>query len=128
MTTIKTFNGSTENVTFYIQSKGNNAGQPLTNPIPNCFAVCTDVENAFEIVYALFTAKAFNQYIIGSVIPFIRISTMKEIVLPAFDRTYDNNKLNAINTIDQQIENLNKQLVLIKQMQRAIANQIIKPK
>lgn len=125
MTTIKTFNGSTENVTFYIQSKGNNAGRPLKNPIPNCFAVHTDVENAFEIVYALFTANAFKSFVIGSVIPFITISSMKEIVLPAFDKTYNKKQLNGINTIDKQIENLEKQLKLMKDLKKAIAHELL---
>jgi len=126
MTTIKTFNGSQNDATFYIQSKGNKAGQPLTQPIPNCFAVYTDVQNAFEIVYALYTAKAFKNFIIGSVIPFIRIDAMKKIVLPAFDRAFDTKKLNAICAIDQNIANLEKQLELMKQMKQAIAGEVIR--
>lgn len=126
MATIKTYNGSQNDATFYIQSKGKNAGQPLINPIPNCFAVYTNVQNAFEIVYALHTAKAFNQYIIGSVIPFIRIDAMKKIVLPAFDYAFDTKKLNAISAIDQNIENLEKQLELMKQMKKAIAGELIR--
>ena len=121
MTTIKTYNG--QEATFYIQSKGLHSGRPLKNPIPNCFAVITDTPNAYEIVYSLWKGKAFYNQIIGSVIPFIRISDIKKIVISAIDKAdrYNQKNLEKLELIDKNIETLHKQIALLKEMQTAIA-------
>ncbi len=61
---------------FFILNKGNNSGKPLTQPCANCFmAICeTEDENEFYywLCWGLWQAKAFEQLLCGSVIPFIR--------------------------------------------------------
>ena len=111
---------------FYIQTKGLHAGRPLKNAIPNCVAVETDVENAFEIVYALWVAKKFVPYIGGSVVPFIRIADLKKVVLNGFEAVTDNKLTSKIEKIDSAIENMEKQLELLKQMRFSLANHLFK--
>ena len=124
MITLKTYSGQTAD--FYIQNKGLNSGQPLKKPIRNCFAVTTDVPNAFEICYGLYRSSSYRSFIIGSVIPFIRKDDVLRIVDPAFKKTYDVKKLKAIGLIDQQIELANKKIEKLKQLQKALAIQTIK--
>lgn len=123
MVAIKTYQG--QKATFYIQAKGNNAGRPLKKPIPNCFAVTTEIQNAFEIVYCLYRAKVFNFYIIGSVIPFIRIGDVKQLVKAAFrdSKFYDPRKLATLEKIDLQIVLLHKQIEQLQKMQFVLAQQ-----
>lgn len=65
-----------ENV-FYIQSKGNNSGRPLMEPIRNCFVAYCESQDHMDywmcICTVLFIGKKFGLIIRGSVIPFIRI-------------------------------------------------------
>lgn len=124
--TIKSYNG--QSATFYIQCKGLHSGRPMRNPIPNCFAVSTDFENAFELVYALWKSKKFYNYIGGSVIPFIRITDVKKIVERGIMATIgkDTKKLIAVSKIDNQITILKKQISLMVEMQEAMAKSIFK--
>ena len=121
---IKTYNGTKAN--FYIQSKGLHSGRPLKNPIPNCFAVNTDIENAFEIVYSLWIGKKFQNNIIGSVIPFIRITETKQIVFKALKvaKNYHKGKLKTLELMDKNIENLKRQIKLIKELQYSTAKSL----
>lgn len=123
MIQITTYKGQYAN--FYIQSKGLHAGRPMRNPIPNCFAVETNIENSYEIIYSLWKGKSFKHFIGGSVIPFIKISDVKKIVGKAIDKAdnYNKNNLKKIELIDKQIENTLRQLELLKQMQVSIAIQ-----
>ena len=122
---LKSYSGQ-QDAKFYIQCKGNHSGRPLKDPIPNSFAVYTDVPNAFEIIYGLYKSRTFQTRIIGSVVPFIRKRDLMEILEPAFKKSYDPKKLEAIALIDKQIENELKRIELLKKMQRALAIQVLK--
>lgn len=100
---ICTYNGQ-KSASFYIQSKGNYAGRPLRKPIPNCFAVYSENPFAFEIVYCLFKAKTFEYYIIGSVIPFIRIGEVKKILNQYLDKEYCTKHLQTVQAIDKLLD------------------------
>jgi len=90
---------------FYIQSHGLNAGRPLRQPIRNCYAVITDCPDAFEIVYCLYQSKVFEQHIIGSVIPFIRVRTVFALVNEAIQLNFSKQNLKLINNIDRHLAN-----------------------
>jgi len=68
---------------FYVLNKGMNSGKPLL-PCPNCFKIETENEEFKETLYwvsfALWRAKAFHPFLIGSVIPFIRIGDYKQLI------------------------------------------------
>ena len=86
--TIKTYNGKTSKTPhFYIQNKGLNSGRALNNPIPNCFVVTTDTyeqrEELYYLCQSLQVGQYFKYYIIGSVIPFIRIDDTRNVLSTA---------------------------------------------
>lgn len=124
--TIKQYNGQQAN--FYIQCKGEHSGKPLKKPIPNCFAVFTDIENAYEIAYAAYVSKVYTQYIKGSVIPFIRVSDAKEVLshFNAKINNYKRSNLDKIKQIDIAILKVKKQLELLEQSKIVVARSLIK--
>ena len=67
---------------FYILSKGLNSGKPLTTPCPNSFVcICQNDEEKdfyFWLFFGLWKAKHFQQFLCGSVIPFIRLHELKK--------------------------------------------------
>jgi hypothetical protein len=69
---------------FFVLNKGLNSGKPLLLPCPNCFKIEAENEDFKQILYwvtfALWKSKAFHPYLIGSVIPFIRIGDYKQVV------------------------------------------------
>lgn len=123
--TIKQYNGT--EATFYIQCKGNHSGRPLRNPIPNCFAVFTDIHNAFEIAYAAYVSKHYHRHIKGSVIPYVRIADVEEVLGMFIDRIDERNeqRLAQIERIDNAIEVAKKQLILLEQAKISIARKLI---
>ena len=85
-------NPSTEQPHFFILSKGKNAGKPLKVSCPNCFLVTVksaeETENLYWIAYTLWIANYWHQYQIGSVIPFIRITTFRSCFRDEVLRAY----------------------------------------
>lgn len=65
---------------LYIQSKGNHAGRPLRQPIANCFAVYSTHPHLYAVAFAAYSAKAYDQFIGGSVIPFLRMDDATEVL------------------------------------------------
>ena len=113
---------------FYIQAKGNHSGRPLTDPIPNSFAVYTELPYLKELVYALYTARKFEYFIGGSVVPFIRIGDVK-MLLDESLRGYTSNKdklLKQIRIVDELINTSESRLKKAKQLKQAFAMQVLK--
>ena len=69
---------------FFALNKGINSGKPLLLPCPNCFKIEAENEDFKETLYwvsfALWRSKAFHPFLIGSVIPFIRIGDYKQLI------------------------------------------------
>jgi hypothetical protein len=69
---------------FFALNKGLNSRKPLLLPCPNCFKIEAENEEFKETLYwvsfALWRAKAFHPFLIGSVIPFIRIEEYKQLI------------------------------------------------
>jgi len=69
---------------FFILNKGNNSGRPMNEPCPNCFVLTTENDEQREALYylcqSLQVGEYFKYYIIGSVIPFIRIDDTRKVV------------------------------------------------
>jgi hypothetical protein len=72
-----------QSFTFYILSKGANAGQPNLSPWVNSFAVhCTSSEQLdfyFWLAYSLWQSGRFKPLLRGSVIPFLSIAETREL-------------------------------------------------
>jgi hypothetical protein len=121
---------------FFVLSKGLNSGKPLLQPSPNCFKIETESkefkETLFWVSYALWRSKAFHPYLIGSVIPFIRIGDFKQVILeklevvkvnPAeFTRTIENLKF-----IEIQENQLKKNLRLVQELKQAYVFRFFNP-
>jgi len=110
---------------FYIQSKGLHAGRPLKEPIANCFAVTSENKTLFELVYALYIAKEFEYFIIGSVIPFIRIGDVESLIKDNAPKA--NIKiLLALEKLDELVLNAQQKLNLTINMRKAYALEAFK--
>jgi hypothetical protein len=124
--TIKQYNG--QQATFYIQCKGEHSGRPLRKAIPNCFAIFTDIPNAFELAYAAFISKSYHRYLKGSCQPYIRIADAKEILSYSLSKVTDQKRenLKKIEQIDNAIIKLKEQLRLLEQIKIGTAQSIVR--
>ena len=114
---------------FYIQSHGYNAGRPLRKPIPNSWEIETDITNAFELVFILFNSKILDNYIRGSVIPFLSLRDYKKILTPILQNPKRNEEktaqaLRSIYLLEQAICNKTEQQRQIKQLKTVIAHNL----
>lgn len=76
---------------FFILNKGLNSGRPQVNETANCWIVFCDDECDLITLYglctALFQMGACRFYLVGSVIPFLRLSDMKFLVRRGLELT-----------------------------------------
>ena len=98
---------------FFALNKGINSGKPLLLPCPNCFKIEAENEEFKETLYwvsfALWKIKAFHPYLIGSVIPFIRIGDYKHLIFE---------KLEVVNASPTEFEETLKKLRFIELKER----------
>jgi hypothetical protein len=63
---------------LFILNKGMNSGKPQKEPFTNSFVVIfqneKDCENIYFVAYSLWKTKFWHQHLVGSVIPFLRLS------------------------------------------------------
>ena len=69
---------------FFILCKGSNAGKPSLTPWANSFAVICQHKEYFEfyfwLVYALHQSGKFKIRLRGSVIPFINVNDVRDVI------------------------------------------------
>lgn len=133
---IKVYNGTTkppiENETvFYIQSKGNYSGRPLKQPIPNCWEVRTFRSIDFEILYIIYESKILSVFLIGSVIPFLRLCDYKNIIEPILKKSIHNNRIInlhylQIRKIEEDILHQDKIKSLLFELKKSLSNEVYK--
>jgi len=62
---------------LFILNKGMNSGKPQKEPFTNSFVVIfqneEDCESIYFVAYSLWKTKFWHQYLVGSVIPFLRL-------------------------------------------------------
>ena len=116
---------------FFIQSRGDNAGRPTWAPMRNCFALtCApeDVGGYYYLVYALWQAKRFAPYIHGSVIPLIRIGDVWRLIADNLDtRPRIEKALPTLDALNSAEANYTRQLSLIKECRCVLLRQITRP-
>lgn len=108
---------------LYIQCKGNHSGRPLRHYIPNSFAIYTDDTNAFAKIFVLYKARIYEPYIIGSVVPFIRIHDVRHIhrtYMPILDAQCPK-LLATIQMIEEAIYIKTDEISKLKDLQQAFA-------
>lgn len=133
---IKVYNGRSEplkenETVFYIQCKGNNAGRPLKNPIPNCWEVRTMRSIDFEILSIVFESKILSVFLVGSVIPFLRLYDYKKIIGPILEKAvHDNRIINLhylqIRKIEENIKQQEKIKSLLHELKVTLSNEVCK--
>ena len=133
---IKTYNGKTEEpkdneVIFYIQSHGLNAGRPLREPKPNCWECRTKRSADFEILYIVFESRILENFIRGSVIPFIALNEYKNIIAPILQKAIHENRIInehylQLRKIEQQTANQEKIIKLLQEMKITVSRQAYK--
>ena len=71
-----------KNPHLFILNKGLNSGKPQKEPFTNSFVIIfkneEDIENTYFIAYSLWITKFWHQHLVGSVIPFLRLSDFKK--------------------------------------------------
>jgi len=71
---------------LFILNKGLNSGKPQKEPFTNSFVIIfkneEDVENIYFIAYSLWKTKFWQQHLVGSVIPFLRLPDFKKEFFP----------------------------------------------
>ncbi len=82
---LKTYNGQfPERNRIYILNKGSNSGKPSFMPFTNSFVLTAESEDEaklyYFICYALWKARKFHFYLVGSVIPFIRKKELLQVI------------------------------------------------
>jgi hypothetical protein len=120
---------------FFILNKGNNSGKPLLTPCPNCF-VCLcendqDKEELYWLLFGLWQGKAIYPHLIGSVIPFIRLKELTNLINTGIEKLLSNpdkvkRNISKMIQIEKHQVNIQKQLELIKQMKRALIFEVLK--
>lgn len=112
---------------FFILNRGNNSGRPMNKPCPNCFVVTTETEEQRELLYylcqSLQVGKYFKYYIIGTVIPFIRIDDTRKVLNTAI-KNYKKDqwqyKVDKLKKVTAYENNLKQQLKAIGQLKLAL--------
>ena len=113
---------------FFVLCKGLNAGKPLQISCPNSFIIQTDSEEFKEALYwitfALWRTKAFHPYLMGSVIPFIRIGIYKQLITEKIELVQSNPSefegiVKKLNFIELKEKQLKENLKLIQDLKRA---------
>jgi hypothetical protein len=136
--TLKTYRSSAEVGlnTFYILNKGMNSGRPHPKPFVNSFTLIADnpeeMEMFYWITFAAWQAKLFHPYIKGSVIPFVTIKDVEEVINDASKRCIANpervsNLLKTFHTLNQLEFKYEKLAKLTTEAKRAAALKFIKP-
>lgn len=101
---------------FFILSRGKNAGRPQYEAIPNAFVVVTreseELERLYWIAYALWKARRFEFIQLGSVIPFIKVGEVRNLVA------------DKVNSIDFSSQQTKKRLKLLHTLRKLGENQM----
>ena len=112
---------------FYALCKGLNSGKPLDVPCPNCFVIsCRNAEELDvyrSLLFGLWKAKAFHQFLIGSVIPFIRIGDFKNFVFEQIEHLQGKElefkkDVGKVKALEQKEKAMYEQLLLISELKR----------
>lgn len=120
---------------FFILNKGMNTGKLLDAPCPNCFVIsfcCSeDCEHMKAIISSLWRIKFWHQFLIGSVIPYIRIHDFsKNLMLKSNEMMQDfeqhKKDVATLKLLEQKEDQFYKNINLINDLRRVILYRYIK--
>ena len=114
---------------FFILNKGMNSGKPLEHPCPNCFTFNatdqTEKDHFYWICFGLWQSKTFHPYLSGSVIPFIHLRDLNQVINHASEQAQASpanfqKTVEALKILDQHEKNYHRNLLLISEAKKAI--------
>jgi hypothetical protein len=114
---------------FFILNKGMNSGKPLEHPCPNCFtfnaADQAEKDLYYWICFGLWQSKSLHPYLNGSVIPFIHLRDLNQVISQASEKALATpaNFLKTVETLkilDQHEKQYHRNLLLISEAKKAI--------
>jgi hypothetical protein len=114
---------------FFILNKGMNSGKPLEHPCPNCFtfnaADQAEKDLYYWICFGLWQSRSFHQHLIGSVIPFIRLHELNQVISQASEKAQASpaiflKTVEALKILDQHEKQYHRNLQLISEAKKAI--------
>ena len=120
---------------LFLLNKGLNSGKPQKEPFTNSFVIIfenqEDVDNVFFISYSLWKTKFWHQFLIGSVIPFLRLQEFKKEFnqkVNALMQEHEKHKKSvaALKFLEEKENQFLKNLNLISDLRKAIIYQYIK--
>ena len=120
---------------FFILNKGNHSGRPMNDPCPNCFVCICSSEEEKEMLYwlvmGLCQGRVFEQYLCGSVIPFVRVNDVKKTLnWLSFNHTAQlvqyKKKVIAIQKVQQAKNSILQQLQSLQSLQKVLVSDLMK--
>ena len=120
---------------IFILNKGLNSGKPQKTPFTNSFVIIfsakEEAEAIYWLIYSLWKANYWHQYLCGSVIPFLRIHEFKKNFVPKLNEMVlnmvpHNNQIQALRLLELQEEHYHKNIVLIAEMRKVILSVYVK--
>ena len=114
---------------FFVLNKGLNSGKPQQEPFTNSFVIIfknkEDVENIYFIAYSLWKTKFWQQYLVGSVIPFLRLSDFKKEFFAKSKALMEEHEehvkhVAALKILEQKENQFHQNINLINDMRRVI--------
>ena len=114
---------------LFILNKGMNSGKPQKEPFTNSFVIIfekqEDAENIYFVAYSLWKSKFWHQFLIGSVIPFLRIKDIEKEFYKRVElicNEFEDHKKNiaALKLLEEQENHFNKNLKLINDIRKVI--------
>ena len=120
---------------LFLLNKGLNSGKPQKEPFTNSFVIIfenqEDVDNVFFISYSLWKTKYWHQFLIGSVIPFLRLQEFKKefnqkVNALMQEHEKHKNSVAALKLLEEKENQFLKNLNLISDLRKAIIYQYIK--
>ncbi|WP_395061984.1 DUF6943 family protein [Flavobacterium sp.] len=114
---------------LFLLNKGMNSGKPKKEPFTNSFVVIFDLEqdceNLYFIAYSLWQTKFWHQFLVGSVIPFLRLNDFKKeffvrskIMMEEHEQHVKH--IAALKLLEQKEKQFHENINLINDMRRVI--------
>jgi hypothetical protein len=116
---------------IFILNKGMNSGQPQKEPFANSFVIMfpdeKDAETVYWLAYSLWKSNFWHQYLIGSVIPFLRINDFRKYFdFKVNEMTQEHalhlKQVQALRLLEQKEDQLHQDITLINEMRKVILN------
>ena len=114
---------------IFILNKGMNSGKPQKEPFTNSFVIMfpdeKDAETVYWLAYSLWMSNFWHPFLIGSVIPFLRIADFKKNFDSKVNEMIQDYELHlkqiqALRLLLEKEDQLKQKSFLINEMRRAI--------